>query len=401
MKIQTKSKVWTKDFFILSLVNFFLTLIFFLLNATITLYALNEFNASTSQAGLVAGIFIIGALIGRLFTGPFMNTIGPKRILMIGLIFFTLTTLLYFMDHGISFLIMSRFVNGITVGIATTVIGTIVALTIPESRRGEGIGYFAVSTALATGLGPFIGLYMSQHKSFDMIFSFSLVLGIISLVTGFFVNIPLSKTTKMKHEIVGFKLSGFIEPKALPIGIIILTMAFCFSGVLSYLNLYAIKLDLVDTASFFFIVYTASVLVSRPFTGRLMDRKGANFIMYPAFILFGVGMLLLSSASNSVTFLLAGALIGFGFGNILSVGQTIAVNLAAPHRMGLATATFFISFDIGNGFGPSLLGLVIPTTGYNALYAILGIVVFATSTLYYFLYGKKERAYRLRMAESS
>jgi MFS family permease len=109
--MQTISKVWTKDFIILSLVNFFLTLIFFLLNATITFYALNEFNASTSQAGLLAGIFIIEALIGRLFTGPFMNTIGSKRILMIGLIFFTLTTLLYFIDYEISFLIISRFVK--------------------------------------------------------------------------------------------------------------------------------------------------------------------------------------------------------------------------------------------------------------------------------------------------
>lgn len=397
---QTKSKLWTKDFIILSLVNFFLTLIFFLLNATITLYAVDEFNASTSQAGLVAGIFIIGALIGRLFTGRIMNTIGPKQILVAGLIFFTLTTLLYFIDYGISFLIISRFINGITVGIATTVIGTIVALTIPESRRGEGIGYYAVSTALATGIGPFIGLYMSQHTGFDMIFSFCLVLGIISLVTGFFVNVPLSKT-KMKQENIGFKLSGFIEPKALPIGIIILTMTFCFSGILSYINLYAIELDLVETASFFFIVYTAAVLVSRPFTGRLMDRKGANFIMYPAFIIFGAGMLLLSSANNSVTFLLASALIGLGFGNISSIGQAIAINLAAPHRMGLATATFFIFFDIGNGLGPSILGLVIPTTGYNALYAILGIIVFATSAVYYFLHGKKERTHRLLMAESN
>ena len=399
--METKPRLWTKDFIILSLVNFFLTLIFFLLNATIALYAVNEFNASTGQAGLVAGIFIIGALIGRLFTSPIMNKIGQKRILIIGLIFFTLTTLLYFIDYGISFLIMSRLLNGITLGIATTVIGTIVALTLPKSRRGEGIGYFAVSTALATGLGPFIGLYMTQHTSFNMIFSLGLVLGIISLVTGFFVNIPVSKTPKVEKSNAGFKLSSFIEPKALPIAIIILTMTFSFSSVLSYINLYAIELDLVDTASFFFIAYTASVLVSRPFTGRMMDKKGANFIMYPAIILFGAGMLLLSSASNSIIFLLAGALIGLGFGNISSVSQTIAVNLAEPHRMGLATATFFIFFDLGNGFGPTILGLVIPITGFNGLYAILGILVFAMSVLYYFLHGKKESAHRVRTFESS
>lgn len=397
----TKPKLWTKNFIILSFVNFFLTLIFFLLNATIALYAVNEFNASTSQAGLVAGIFIIGALIGRLFTSPIMNKIGQKRILIIGLIFFILTTALYFIDNGIFFLLISRFLNGITMGIATTVIGTIVALSIPESRRGEGIGYFAVSTALGTGLGPFIGLYMSQNMSFNIIFVLCLLLGILSLITSFFVHVPILKSTGVKKENSRFKLSGLIEPKSLPISIIILMMTFTFSGVLSYINLYAMELNLVEAASFFFMVYTIAVLVSRPFTGRMMDIKGANFIIYPAIILFGTGMLLLSSASNSVTLLIAGALIGLGFGNISSVSQTIAVNMAEPHRMGLATATFFIFFDLGNGFGPTILGLVIPTTGFDGLYVILGIIVFAMSVVYYFLHGKKESAHRVRMSESS
>lgn len=397
----SKPKLWTKNFIILSLVNFFLTLIFFLLSATIALYAVNKFNASTSQAGLVAGIFIIGALIGRLFTSPIMNKIGQKRILIIGLIFFIFTTVFYFIENGISFLLLSRFLNGITVGIATTVIGTIVALSIPESRRGEGIGYFAVSTALGTGLGPFIGLYMSQHMSFELIFTFCLLLGVLSLITAFFVNVPILKSTPAKKENSGFKLSSLIEPKSLPISIIILMMTFTFSGVLSYINLYAMELNLMEAASFFFMVYTVAVLVSRPFTGRMIDKKGANFIMYPAIILFGIGMLLLSSASNSITLLLAGALIGLGFGNISSVSQTIAVNMAEPHRMGLATATFFIFFDLGNGFGPTILGLVIPKTGFDGLYLILGIIVFAMSVVYYFLHGKKESANRLRSSESS
>lgn len=123
--------------------------------------------------------------------------------------------------------------------------------------------------------------------------------------------------------------------------------------------------------------------------------------MYPAFILFGAGMLVLSSANNSVTFLLAAALIALGFGNISSIGQTIAVNLAEPHRMGLATATFYIFYDLGTGFGPFLLGLIIPITGYSILYATSGIFILGTSALYYFLYGKKERLNRLRMTNSS
>ena len=46
-----------------------------LLNVIIALYAVNEFNASTGQAGVVVGIFIIGALIGRLVTAKIINRV--------------------------------------------------------------------------------------------------------------------------------------------------------------------------------------------------------------------------------------------------------------------------------------------------------------------------------------
>ncbi|MEC0271941.1 MFS transporter [Peribacillus frigoritolerans] len=398
---QTRPALWTKNFIILSSLNFFLTLMFFLLTTTIVLYAMEKYNATASQGGLVVGIFIIGTLFGRLITGLIMPLTGPKRILFTGLFFFTLTTLLYFVDYGITFLILARFIHGFTFGIASTVIGTVVFFALPASRKGEGIGYYSMAATLATGIGPFIGLYMTKNTSFDMIFSFCLIVGIISFATVLFYNAPVLETTETKREKVGFKLSSFIELKALPISIIILLLAFCFSGVLSYISLYAIEIDLEGTASFFFVAYGAAVFASRLFTGRLMDSKGANVIMYPAFIIFGIGMLLLSSANSTVTFLLAGALIGLGFGNIQSSSQVIAVNSVASNRVGLATATFLIFFEAGTGFGPYLLGLVIPTIGYSVLYAILGIIGVLTAVLYHYLHGKKELTYRMRASESS
>jgi len=398
---QTRPELWTKNFIILSSLNFFLTLMFFLLTTTIVLYAMEKYNATASQGGLVVGIFIIGTLFGRLITGLILPLTGPKRILFTGLFFFTLTTLLYFGDYGITFLILARFIHGFTFGIASTVIGTVVFFALPASRKGEGIGYYSMAATLATGIGPFIGLYMTQHTGFNMIFSFCLLLGIVSLATALFYNAPILKKTETKRVKFEFKLSSFIEPRALPISVIILVLAFCFSSVLSYISVYAIEINLGETASFFFVGYGAAVFISRLFTGRLMDKKGANVIMYPAFIIFGIGMLLLSSANSTVTFLLAGALIGLGFGNIQSSSQVIAVNSVASNRVGLATATFLIFFEAGTGFGPYLLGLVIPATGYSALYAFLGVIGIATSALYYYLHGKKEHTYRIREAESS
>ncbi|WHY56178.1 MFS transporter [Peribacillus simplex] len=395
---QSRTRLWTKDFVIVSSINFFITLIFYLLMVTLAIYAVNELDASTSEAGLISGIFIIGTLIGRLFIGRFIDSIGRKKTLFIGLIFFTLTTLLYFVDLGIGFLLVNRLIHGMAMGMASTATGTIVAQIIPATRKGEGIGYYSMSATLATAIGPFIGLYMAQHTSFQVIFSFCLALGVISLITAFFLYVPALKVTAKATESKGFKLSNFIEPKALPISIITLLLAFCYSSVLSFISFYAIEINLVNTASFFFVVYAVAVLLSRPFSGPLMDRKGSNFIMYPAFMLFGIGLLLLSITTNSFTLLAAGFLIGLGFGNMQSSSQAIAVKLTPPHRMGMATSTFFIMLDAGLGFGPYILGFIIPVTGYSTLYVILGVLVIATSVLYYFLHGKKERAARTNLA---
>ncbi|MCK2003745.1 MFS transporter [[Brevibacterium] frigoritolerans] len=395
---QSRTRLWTKDFVIVSSINFFITLIFYLLMVTLAIYAVNELDASTSEAGLISGIFIIGTLIGRLFIGRFIDSIGRKKTLFIGLIFFTLTTILYFVDLGIGFLLVNRLIHGMAMGMASTATGTIVAQIIPPTRKGEGIGYYSMSATLATAIGPFIGLYMAQHTSFQVIFSFCLALGIISLITAFFLYVPALKVTAKVTESKGFKLSNFIEPKALPISIITLLLAFCYSSVLSFISFYAIEIDLVNTASFFFVVYAVAVLLSRPFSGPLMDRKGSNFIMYPAFIIFGIGLLLLSMTTNSFTLLAAGFLIGLGFGNMQSSSQAIAVKLTPPHRMGMATSTFFIMLDAGLGFGPYILGFIIPVTGYSTLYVFLGVVVILTSVLYYFLHGKKERTARTNLA---
>src|SRR5699024_1903091 len=108
-----------------------------------------------------------------------------------------------------------------------------------------------------------------------------------------------------------------------------------------------------------------------------------------AFILFVLGLFMLSGATSASMFLLAGALIGLGFGNMQSTTQAIAVKVTSPTRVGLATSTYYIALDAGLGFGPYVLGYVIPLTGYSKLYLVMGIIVCLTIALYVALHSKK------------
>ncbi|WP_147533432.1 MFS transporter [Bacillus marasmi] len=387
-----KEKLWTKDFFIVSGINFFVTLIFYLLMVTISTYAVEKFDASTSQAGLVTGIFVIGALVGRLFSGRMIDQFGRKKLLFIGLVLFTASTCLYFGANNLWLLLVNRLVHGIALGMASTATGTIVAQIIPSSRRGEGIGYYGLSAILATAIGPFFGMYLREHTSYEVIFWFCLVLGVFSLITAFFLKVRANVTSVSNTSIhKGFHFSSFIEINALPISVVTFFVGLAYSGVLSFMSFYAEEIDLMDAASFFFVVYAAAVLISRPFAGRLFDIKGANFVIYPVLIIFAVGMLLLSQVQNGWTLLLAGAIIGFGYGNFTSSAQAVAIKLTPPDRLGLATSTFFILVDMAFGIGPYLLGLFVPYTGFSGLYLFLVGVIILAIILYYFLHGKKER----------
>ncbi|AGK52299.1 MFS transporter [Bacillus sp. 1NLA3E] len=387
-----KAKLWTKDFLIVSGINFFVTLIFYLLMVTISTYAVEKFDANTSEAGLVTGIFVIGALLGRLFAGRIIDQIGRKKILFLGLILFAVTTLLYFVANTLFLLLINRLLHGIALGIASTATGTIVAQIIPSTRRGEGIGYYSLSAIIATAIGPFFGMYLKEHASYQIIFLFCLILGAFSLVTALFLKVPsIQVSNNVAREIKGFKMSNFIEKKAIPISVVTFFVGFAYSGVLSFITFYAKELKLVEAASFFFAIYAIMVLVSRPLTGRLFDVKGANLVIYPALSVFAAGMFLLSQVEQGWTLLVAGAIIGLGYGNYTSSAQAVSVKVTPPQRLGLATSTFFIFVDLGFGIGPYILGFFVPYTGFRGLYMIMVGVILFSMVLYYFLHGKKER----------
>ena len=386
-----KERLWTKDFVTVSVINFLIILVYYLLMVTIASYATYEFHASMSIAGLVAGIFIIGALIGRLATGHIIENIGNKKILIVGVIFFIIASALYFGAINLQLLLINRLLHGIALGVTGTATGTIVAKIIPHNRRGEGIGYYSMSAILAAAIGPFLGILLSQHANFKTIFIFNLILGITAFVVSLFVNEPINKSSEQDQikTVKSFKISNFLELEAIPISIVTLIISFSFSGVLTFMSFYAEQIHLVEAASFFFLIYAIAIFVSRPFSGRLFDVKGANIVAYPCLFIYAIGMLLYSQAHQGITLLLAGAIMGLGYGNFLSCAQAISIKAIPHHRLGLATSTYFIFWELGFGVGPYLLGFLVPFTGYRGLYLMMVVMIIASIVLYYFLHGRK------------
>ncbi|MCF3944347.1 MFS transporter [Oceanobacillus alkalisoli] len=387
-----REKLWTKDFIMVSTTNFLLFVSFYILMVTLAMYSIEQFNVSGSIAGLASSIFVLGAVLVRPVAGNLIATVGRKKLLIFGLALFLVMALVYFPVNTIGWMLLIRFVHGFAFGITTTATGTIAVDVIPPSRRGEGLGYFATSNNFAMAIGPFVGLITLQYLSQDMIFVITTGMSIIALVTALFMNVPEieSKYLEKEKRQKRFKLSDYFEGSALPISIFMLIVGVANSSILSFISTYAVEINLVDAASFFFVMYAVFLLLSRPVTGRMYDEKGENSVMYPSIALFGIGLVILSQASNGIFLLIAGAIIGVGFGTLQSSAQTIAVSTVPHQRVGLATATFFTFYDLGMGIGPFLLGYLIRVTGFRGLYLAMSVIAFLALPIYYFLHGRKK-----------
>lgn len=385
-------RLWNRNFLLSAAINFLMVFIFYLLVVIIGPFVTGVLKSSLSTGGLAVGISIVGTLLGRLLMGQLVDRIGRKRTLIAGTIVFALISPAYLWVESTSHLIILRLLHGLSLGVAGTATAAIMAHSIPAGRKAEGVGYFSLSTTLGTATGPFLGLLIMNSKGFQLIFMLCCVLALLAVVCAVLV-LSTSKTKELKDAppVQGFSWGRLVEARTVPIASIVFLASLCYAGVLAFVTSYASSLKLVSAASLFFVVYSAVILLSRPFTGRLIDKKGSNIVLIPCLLLFAAGLLVMALTHNSISLLLAAGLIGLGFGNVQSATQAIAVKLVSAERMSLATSTWFIFLDAGLGFGPYLLGLIVPLIGFRVLYGLLAALALLTIGIYWLLHGRHDK----------
>ncbi|MEE0145708.1 MAG: MFS transporter, partial [Senegalimassilia anaerobia] len=332
MSAATQARLWTKDFTLGTAVNFLLMVNYYGLMVVVADYAMKTYDAPAATAGLAASIFIIGALAARLVSGRIMDKVGRKRLLVMGAIGEVVFSVLYLAGLGFAPLFATRLLHGFAYGVCSTTIGTIVTALVPDSRKGEGVGYYMLSVTLGAAIGPFLGMFLSQNAGFFPLFVTTAAVAGLSLLAAAQLKVPEAAQESdadieeaaeeiardERDERAGdfrvprFDLGNYLESSVLPIGAVCALLFFCYSSLLAFLTPFAAESGLEQPASFFFVVYAVATFVTRPFTGKLFDRKGDRVVMVPAFIAFIVGMGLLATVYRPAAMLAAAALLGFG-----------------------------------------------------------------------------------------
>lgn len=377
MQQEGNTQIWTKRFISLFLTNISVFFVFYGLVTTLPLYAIGELHQTDKEAGLLLSGFLLSAIIVRPFSGKLLDVFGKKKLLIIAIVGYFLCTILYLFIHPFGLLLGLRFVQGIFFSIITTAAGSLAADIVPASRKGAGLGYFTMSTNLAVVIGPFIGLLLIQYSSFNVLF---IVMSICVLAGGILaVTVNTDDLPKPEHQgKLTFKFNDLFERKALPVAAIASLVAFSYASVLSFLSVYAQQKNLMAVASLFYAVFAAAMLITRPYTGKLYDTKGPQFVIIPGIISFAIGLILLANVSGPALFLISAIFVGFGYGAVTTSLQALAVQSAAHTRSGYATATYFTMFDLGIALGSYILGMVAVQVGYASVYftgaGVLGAV---------------------------
>lgn len=370
----SREKIWTKSFISISLIQFLYFTVFYTLLTTLPIFVIEDLQESESKAGLVVTFMLLSAILTRPFSAKVIDIIGQKKTLVFMVFFFFITTITYIFINNFLVLSIVRFIHGISFGFLTTVTGAIAANIVPLSRRGEGMGYFAMAMNIAVVFGPFIGLFLIQHVSFKTLF---IVLSIFMLFGLIFSILVETKEEQVKQETPKLTItwSDLIEVKVLPITFIVSLIGVAYGSILSFVPVYAETVGLANYASYFFLIFALVMIVSRPYLGRAFDEKGARVVLLPSLFVFAVGLMMLSQMKTVLLFLLAAAVIGLGYGTILPGFQTLSVQQAGPKRTSQAMSTFFTLYDIGIGIGAFIWGLISSQYGFPLMYLISGFIV--------------------------
>lgn len=392
MSERKSDKIWTKSFVSISLTQLLVFTIFYTLLTTLPIYVTNHMGGTQSEAGLVVTVMLIATIILRPFSAKILDIFGKKKGLVISVLLFTVTTFIYFWIDAFVPLLALRFVHGLSFALISTATGAIAADVIPESRRGAGMGYFAMAMNLAVVIGPFIGLYLLQFVTFQTLFIVLSLLMIVGLLCSMIVQVP-AHLEAAKSETVSFKLkrSDLIETKALPVAIISGLVGFAYASILSFISIYADAIGLSQTASYFFLVFAIVMIAFRPSLGKAFDNRGAKFVLVPSLFVFALGLVLLSFTTTASMLLIAAGVIGLGYGTLLPGFQTMAIQTTTNKRSGHAISTFFIFYDTGIAAGAFVWGLIVADFGFQNMYLIGGLLVLVTMVIFNMYLSRRDK----------
>jgi EmrB/QacA subfamily drug resistance transporter len=400
-----------------------------LLDVTIVIVALpaiqSGLHASFSDVQWVVDAYALTLASVLLTAGSLADRYGRRLLFTIGLVVFTLGSLLCGVAQSPLMLILSRSAQGIGGAILFSTSLALLAQSFQGKERGVAFGVWGGVTGVAVGLGPVLGGIITTGISWRGIFLVNLPIGVAALVITR-LQVDESKTPHaagtdwagfatltagLVSLVYGLIRAGEIAWSDAGVGICLalaavflvafvaverraehplfdlslfriptfsggLIAAFAMNGSLYAMLLYLV-LYLQDDLGYSalgtglrLLVMSAVTLVVATIAGRLSTHMPVRWLIGPGLFLVGAGLLFMTGLNGASTwthlipgFILAGA----GAGMVNPPLASTAVGVVAPQRSGMASGVNTTFRQIGIATGIAVYGTIFASSLHHKI----------------------------------
>lgn len=347
----------------------------FLANGIITpvlpVFVKDDLGGGDVAVGVVVAVQAISAIAIRPWLTPKFNEWGVKPILIGSIVASGVSFALSGFAPNVFSLIILRLIFG--AGMAALFIGALTAVTslVSPVRSGEAISLFSVAPYLSMGIGPLIGQAVFQAFGYIPTFVAAgavALTGVIPML--FYKEVPIQALPDAEEA----TLKRFYGPAVWP-GVVI---ALGIVGMLSFgafMPLFALEIPGLEV-QFTFLVLSVVVLLMRTLGSRLPDRMGPKKTGIFATTALIIGMAGLATTMGPYWAYLA--IVPFAIGQALQYPGLLSLTLdgISERDRPVAISTFTLFFDLSQGFGGLVVGVIAAIGGYRSVFAASAAAAF-------------------------
>jgi MFS family permease len=141
-----------------------------------------EFSLNAVMTGWMASAFSLGSAALLVPFGRLADIIGRKKILLVGMLLFAISSFLATIVRVDYLLILLRGIQGISTGMTAGTSVAIITSVFPPKSRGKALGINVAATYVGLSIGPFLGGLLTENLGWQSVFFFSAFWGLAVVV---------------------------------------------------------------------------------------------------------------------------------------------------------------------------------------------------------------------------
>ncbi|WP_235779316.1 DHA2 family efflux MFS transporter permease subunit [Sinomonas notoginsengisoli] len=164
-------------------------------------------NADINSVIWVTSAYLLAYAVPLLITGRLGDRFGPKRMYLLGLVVFTLSSLWCGLADSIGSLIAARVVQGLGAAFMTPQTMAVITRIFPPERRGAAMSIWGSTAGVAMLVGPILGGVLVDGFGWEWVFYINVPVGIVGFVLAARL-VPALATHSHRFDWLGVALSG-------------------------------------------------------------------------------------------------------------------------------------------------------------------------------------------------